>query len=414
MAPSIMRGLLLLAALCCLVPISLAGVLHGHAVQETDDTSHQEAACHKIAPNLANFAFSIYHQLAHQSNTSNIFFSPVSIASAFAMLSLGAKGNTHTEILEGLGFNLTELAETEIHRGFQHLLHTLNQPNHQLQLTTGNGLFINESAKLVDTFLEDVKNLYHSEAFSINFRDAEEAKKKINDYVEKGSHGKIVDLVKVLDQDTVFALVNYISFKGMWAHSFDLESTREENFYVNETTTVKVPMMFQSNTVKYLNDSVLPCQLVQLDYTGNETVFFVLPVKGKMDSVITALSRDTIQRWSKSLTIRQVDLYIPKISISGAYDLGGIMGDMGIADLLSNRTHFSGITQDALPKVSKVVHKAALQVDEKGLGAAALTRVSLSAAPEPLALRFNRPFIIMIFDDFTWSSLFLGKVVNPT
>ena len=91
---------------------------------------------------------------------------------------------------------------------------------------------------------------------------------------------------------------------GMWAHSFDLESTREENFYVNEATTVRVPMMFQSNTIKYLNDSVLPCQLVQLDYTGNETVFFVLPVKGKMDSVITALSRDTIQRWSKSLTMR--------------------------------------------------------------------------------------------------------------
>ena len=82
----------------------------------------------------------------------------------------------------------------------------------------------------------------------------------------------------------------------MWAHSFDLESTREENFHVNEATTVQVPMMFQSNTIKYLNDSVLPCQLVQLDYTGNETVFFVLPVKGKMDSVITALSRDTIQR----------------------------------------------------------------------------------------------------------------------
>lgn len=93
-------------------------------------------------------------------------------------------------------------------------------------------------------------------------------------------------------------------FPGTWAHSFNLESTREDNFYVNETTTVKVSMMFQSSTIKYLNDSVLPCQLVQLDYTGNETVFFVLPVKGKMDTVIAMLSRDTIQRWSKSLTNR--------------------------------------------------------------------------------------------------------------
>ena len=89
---------------------------------------------------------------------------------------------------------------------------------------------------------------------------------------------------------------------GTWAHPFHLESTREENFYVDESTLVKVPMMFQSGKIKYLNDSVLPCQLVQLDYMGNETVFFILPEKGKIDSVINALSRDTIQRWSEGLT----------------------------------------------------------------------------------------------------------------
>lgn len=90
----------------------------------------------------------------------------------------------------------------------------------------------------------------------------------------------------------------------MWAHAFDLESTKEENFYVNETTVVKVAMMFQSSAIKYLNDPELPCQLVQLNYVGNKTVFFILPDKGQMDTVINALSRDTIQRWSESLTSR--------------------------------------------------------------------------------------------------------------
>lgn len=73
---------------------------------------------------------------------------------------------------------------------------------------------------------------------------------------------------------------------------------------MNETTLVKVPMMFLSGEIKYLNDQELPCQLVQLDYVGNGTVFFVLPEEGNMDTVITALSRDTIQRWCNSLTSR--------------------------------------------------------------------------------------------------------------
>ncbi|MCQ7614237.1 hypothetical protein NP188_24430 [Salmonella enterica] len=240
MPSSTSRGLLLLAGLCCLIPSFLA-----EDAQETDPSKHNEGlpACHKIAPSLADFAFTLYRELAHQFNSTNIFFSPVSVATAFAMLSLGTKGSTHTQLLEGLSFNLTQTTEPEIHEGFQHLLRTLNKPSNELQLTAGNGLFVDSSLKLVEKFLEDVKNLYHSEAFSVDFGDSEEAKKTINNFVEKGTQGKIVDLVKELNKDTVLALVNYISFKGKWVKPFDVKHTEEADFHVDESTTVKVPMM---------------------------------------------------------------------------------------------------------------------------------------------------------------------------
>ncbi|XP_069415454.1 corticosteroid-binding globulin isoform X1 [Ovis canadensis] len=405
---------MLLMLYTCLLWLSTSGLWTVQAKGSDTDVSTRNP--HRdLAPNNVDFAFTLYKHLVASAPGKNVFISPVSISMALAMLSLGARGYTREQLLQGLGFSLVEMSEAEIHQAFRHLHHLLRESNTTLEMTMGNALFLDHSLELLESFSADTKHYYELEALTTDFQDWAGASRQINEYIKNKTQGKIVDLFSESDSSAMFILVNYIFFKGMWAHSFDLESTREENFYVNEATTVRVPVMFQSNTIKYLNDSVLPCQLVQLDYTGNETVFFVLPVKGKMDSVITALSRDTIQRWSKSLTMSsQVDLYIPKISISGAYDLGGIMGDMGIADLLSNRTHFSGITQEALPKVSKVVHKAALQVDEKGLEAAAPTRVSVSAAPGPLTLRFNRPFIVMIFDDFTWSSLFLGKVVNPT
>lgn len=62
----------------------------------------------------------------------------------------------------------------------------------------------------------------------------------------------------------------------------------------------------------------------------------------------------------------------------------------------------------------QVVHEAMLQLDEKGVMAAAPTAVPRNVTSEPLTIQFNRPFIVMIFDNFTWSSLFLVKVVNPT
>lgn len=282
MPSSITRSLLLLAG--CLVLGLLAEGVQGDAAQETHEHDQKEAI-HKIAPNLVDFAFSLYRQVARQSNTSNIFFSPVSIATAFGVLSLGTKGETQTQILEGLDFNLTERAEADIHEGFHHLLEALNRPDNQLQLTTGNGLFIDENVKLVEKFLEDIKKLYHSDAFTVNFKDSEAAKKQINDYVEKETQGKIVDLVKDLNADTVLALVNFIFFKGKWEKPFEAEQTTEQDFHVDQDTTVKVPMMNRLGMFDLHRCDKLSSWVLLMDYVGNATALFLLPDEGELQHV---------------------------------------------------------------------------------------------------------------------------------
>ncbi|XP_040334077.1 alpha-1-antitrypsin [Herpailurus yagouaroundi] len=419
MPSSITWGLLLLAGLCCLVPCSLAAGLQGDAVQETvasqhDHEHHEAPACHKIAPNLADFAFSMYRQVAHESNRTNIFFSPVSIATAFAMLSLGSKGDTHTQILEGLGFNLTERAEGEVHEGFQQLLHTLNRPDSQLQLTTGSGLFINESVKLLNKFLEDVKNLYHSEAFSINFGDNQEAKKRINDYVEKGTQGKIVDLVQDLDKDTVFALVNYIFFKGKWEKPFEPQHTTEEDFHVDEDTTVRVPMMSRLGMFDVHYCDMLSSWSLLMDYVGNATAFFILPDQGKMQQLEEMLNRDILAKALEKRHSRSANLHLPKLSISGTYDLQTVLRKMGITKVFSNEADLSGITEQGPLKLSKALHKAVLTIDEKGTEAAGATFIEAIPMSMPPTIQFNRPFVIILYDRNTKNILFMGKVVNPT
>ncbi|KAL2789549.1 corticosteroid-binding globulin precursor [Daubentonia madagascariensis] len=402
-----------LALYTCLLWLSTSGFWTIQA--ENTNTNVSMRSHHRgLAPTNVDFAFSLYKYLVASAPEKNIFISPVSISMALAMLSLGTYGHTRTQLLQGLGFNLTETSEVEIHQSFRHLHHLLRESATSLEMTMGNALFLDHSLELLETFSADIKRYYDSEALATDFQDWARASRQINEYVKNKTQGKIFNLLSDLDSPAVLILINYIFFKGTWAQPFDPESTREENFYVNDTTVVKVPMMFQSSTISSLRDSELPCQLVQLNYVGNGTVFFILPDEGEMDTVITALSRDTIQRWSKSLTIGQVDLYIPKVSISGAHDLQGVLADMGISDLFTNQANFSGISQEAQVKVSKVVHKAVLQLNERGVQAAASAGVTLNLTSEPLTISFNKPFLILVFDHFTWSSLFLGKVVNPT
>ncbi|XP_011806929.1 PREDICTED: corticosteroid-binding globulin [Colobus angolensis palliatus] len=396
----------------CLLWLSTSGLWTVQAMDPNAAYRNMRNHHRGLASVNADFALSLYKHLVALSPKKNIFISPVSISMALAMLSLGTCGHTRAQLLQGLGFNLTERSETEIHQGFQHLHQLFAESDTSLEMTMGNALFLDGSLELLESFSADIKHYYESEVLAMNFRDWATASRQINSYVKSKTQGKIADLLSGLDSPAILVLVNYIFFKGTWTQHFDLASTAE-NFYVDETTVVKVPMMFQSSTISYLHDSELPCQLVQLNYVGNGTVFFILPDKGKMNTVIAALSRDTINRWSAGLTNSQVDLYIPKVTISGVYDLGDVLEEMGIADLFTNQANFSGITQDAQLKSSKVVHKAVLQLSEAGVDTAGSTGVSLNLTSKPIILRLNQPFIIMIFDHFTWSSLFLARVVNP-
>ncbi|XP_003787059.1 corticosteroid-binding globulin isoform X1 [Otolemur garnettii] len=407
---------MLLVLYTCLLWLSTSGlwtIQAEHSSADVNAKNHHRG----LAPANVDFAFSLYKHLVALTPDKNIFISPVSISMALAMLSLGTWGHTRTQLLQGLGFNLTEMAEAEIHQSFQHLHHLLEESATSLEMTMGNALFFDHSLELLETFLTDMRHFYDSEALATDFQEWDRASRQINEYVQNKTQGKIVNLFSELNSPANLILINYIFFKGTWTQPFDPNSTREENFYVNETTVMKVPMMFQSRPLRYLRDSELPCQLLQLNYVGNGTIFFILPDQGKMDTVINALSRDTIQRWSNSLNISRVNLYIPKVSISGAYDLRHVLAELGIGDLFTSNADFSGIIQEGQLRLSKVVHKAVLQLDEEGVQASAsrvVTPYLTSSQSFTINVSFNRPFLILVFDHFTWSSLFLGKFVKPT
>lgn len=137
---------------------------------------------------------------------------------ALAMLSLGTCGHTRAQLLQGLGFNLTERSETEIHRGFQHLHQLFAESDTSLEMTMGNALFLDGSLELLESFSADIKHYYESEVLAMNFRDWATASRQINSYVKSKTQGKIAELLSGLDSPAILVLVNYIFFKGIPTH----------------------------------------------------------------------------------------------------------------------------------------------------------------------------------------------------
>ncbi|KFO85482.1 hypothetical protein N320_09566, partial [Buceros rhinoceros silvestris] len=371
----------------------------------------------KIASSNADFAFKFYKQVREENSNKNIFFSPLSISTAFAMLSLGARSNTLNQLHKGLAFNLTEMEEQEIHEGFQRVLQLLNEPGQEVQLSMGNALFIHKRLKLLQKFLDDVTNFYYSEAISSNFQNSSEAIKEINKYIETKTHGKIVDLLRRLDADTVMVLVNYIYFKGYWENPFDSSSTREDDFLLDDKNSVKVKMMHQSNYFNIHRDEKLSCWVVEIPYKGNVAALFILPDEGKMKQVEDALLKETMSNWMQSFKERKIYLHLPKFSISALYDVKSLFEKMGVTEVFSDLADLSGVAENTLLKVSAAIHKAMVDVSENGTEAAAVTVIQVvevsALSPPPPHIRFNRPFLMLVFNKPTQNILFMGKIVNP-
>jgi serpin B len=73
---------------------------------------------------------------------------------------------------------------------------------------------------------------------------------------------------------------------------------------------------------------------------------------------------------------------------------------------------FSGMFGGRGPSISAVVHKAFVEVNEKGTEAAAASGVSMPSSLPP-SFRADHPFLFLIRDRSTGSVLFLGRIMNP-
>ncbi|XP_021044743.1 serine protease inhibitor A3F-like [Mus pahari] len=371
-----------------------------------------------LSSSNTDFAFSLYKELVLKNPDENIVFSPFSISTALALLSLGAKRNTLKEILEGLKFNLTETSEEDIHQGFRYLLYLLSQPRDQVQISTGSALFVEKHLQILAEFKEKARALYQAEAFTADFQHPREATKLINDYVRKQTQGKIKELVSDLDERTLMVLVNYIYFKGKWKMPFDPRDTFNSEFYLDDKRSVKVPMMkIEELTTPYFRDDELSCSMVELKYTGNASALFILPDQGRMQQVEASLQPETLRKWKDSLRPSRIsELHLPKFFISNDYSLEDVLTVLGIREVFSTQADLSAITGTTDLRVSQVVHKAVLDVAETGTEAAAATGVKIQlrcGKMYSMTMCFNRPFLMIISDINTHVVLFMAKVINP-
>jgi len=366
-----------------------------------------------LATGNTAFACDLYAKL--QEKQGNLFFSPYSISTALAMTYAGARGNTATQMAEVLHFSLEQEA---LHSAFFRLSKHFQELEEagDIALKIANALWIQEDLELLEEFRNINERYYGANLFPVNFKKAfEEAREQINAWVAKQTHEKIQDLLAegVLDHLTRLVLTNGIYFQGNWHHPFDESLTREGSFWVSPDKTVTVPMMSQTNSFYYGGADSL--EVLALPYSG-EDLYMVILLPEQNDGlpkIEKMLNAQNIRAWISILNSRKTLVFLPKFTFASNFPLKETLQMMGMTDAFSKKSDFSGIASHEELVISDVIHKAFVEVNEKGTEAAAATGVVAAIRSMPPEFKADHPFIFFVWDTHTESILFLGRVVNP-
>ncbi|KAM7390751.1 hypothetical protein PAMA_008782 [Pampus argenteus] len=422
------------------------------------------------------FSLALLKKLSDDDNTANIFFSPFSISSALAMVLLGARGNTATQMSEVLSFieaeqpKQTEAEETpmqsamqskmqsqmqarmqmrmqiqrssrlpqyllkclkpqnvqdDVHTSFSQLLSELNKPDAPYALSLANRLYGEQSYQFVEEFLAETRKHYNAELESVDFKtSAEAARVNINSWVEKNTQGKIKDLLvqDVVDDMTRLVLVNAVYFKGNWNMQFMEDFTDDAQFRINKSDTKPVKMMCQESKFPLASIPEANCQILEMPYKGKDlSMLIFLPNDIEDDAtglekLEKQLNYEKFTEWTHPdmMSETEVEVKVPRFKMEETYDLKDVLTSMGMVDAFDETTSdFSGMSPANDLVLSKVVHKAFVEVNEEGTEAAAATGAVMANVMMPPTFTADHPFLFFIRHNSSMSVLFAGRYCSP-
>jgi serine protease inhibitor len=362
------------------------------------------------------FGFNLYRQLLKEEEGKNVFISPSSVAIALAMTYNGASGVTQEAMAKALvleGINLED-----VNKANAALKAVLENADPSVQLSIANSLWSREGYDFKEEFIRRNKEFYDAEVTALDF-DKDSSVETINEWVKEKTKGKIEEIVEgPIDPLTILFLINAIYFNGDWANEFDKSRTFEDNFYLEDGTTINHPLMRQTGQFNYYKNERF--QSVSLPYgNGKYSMYVFLPHENSsLEEIHQQLNAENWQDWMFEYREAEGVISLPRFELEYEIGLNDALKALGMEVAFSeseaNFENMVNIPPNAY--IKDVLHKTFIKVNEEGTEAAAVTKVEVATESMPaydFEMIVNRPFFFAIRDNETESVLFMGSIVNP-
>lgn len=350
----------------------------------------------------------------------NFVLSPLSLAVAFAMARVGARGATAQELDAVFGFPAA--GRDEAFNAITSRLVTVdspprpdpdeNQNRHRTDppvVSIGDALFPQKGFPIGADFLRTLAEQYGAGVRPVDFEG--DAAGPINAWVDRQTAGRITKLFDTIPQQTKLVLANTVYFKADWRRFFT--TTADMPFTKADGTRIQTATLKDSRRVRYAETGAITA--IELAYAEGPYAMWLMlaPPGGQPEDALTS---EVLGRLRDSFTETAVEIAVPKWAFQNTIELKKVLPGLGLTSAFTlGDADFRGIAPELF--IHDALQTADISVDEWGTVASAVTGMMMAqSGPPPATARFiaDRPFAFAIVGGEDHIPLFVGRVCDPT
>jgi len=331
------------------------------------------------------------------SDDKNTLISPWSLYQSLSMAANGAAGQTAQEFDRVLGMSTAQRNE---------FLLALSSGMDRKQVANAAAVWLRDTDGFEPKkeFLQANAAYYGASVYKSSFDNT--TLSDINHWAQRNTDGMIDRLLDEVGEDAVMVLLNAVAADLKWEKPYTTSEVMNEHIFTNaDGEEVRVDMMFSSEKAFHLQDDGVSGFMKP--YEGDRFAFAaVLPPEGTTPAQY--LESLTAEKYIGMLTgeTYEVDCLLPKFTSGDTVPANDVLAEMGLASAFGGNADFSGLSDSPL-RISEIIHKTYIEVNENGTRAAAVTETAFGGgANEGVIL--DRPFLYLIFDTLTNVPLFIG------
>lgn len=349
----------------------------------------------------------------------NFVDSAFSVATALAMLELGAKGDTETQIAAVMhAAGVTPEQQAAAWKQFDaSLLATAHADG--ISLDVANAIWLQKGLPFDPAFLNTLATNFGAPSSQVDFSgNPTAAAALINKWVSTATHGKIPSVVNPSGVQTAkVVLADAIYFDAHWKNQFIVDFTGQEPFFRADDSEVMANMMQGGpwTLPAYIGSGATA---VELPYVGGHfAADIIMPTSETISAFVASLTPATLTSIDQQLTPIDINITMPRFNIASSELLIPVLEPLGMTDAFTNAADLSGIEPSGGLQVGVLLQRALIHVDEVGTTAAAATVVEGlggGGAPPYTEIAIDHPFLFVIRDTTSGAILFTAQVNDPT